>query len=83
MPTSDQRRVFDVVKRNLLAVLPDLEPSAVSMDKSLADLGCNSLDRAEVVTMAMEQLEILVPVEDFSKMHELRTLVDVLVRRLR
>lgn len=83
MQTSDQIRVFGVVKRNLLAVLPDLDPSVVSMDKSLTDLGCNSLDRAEVVTMTMEQLEITVPVAEFSKMHDLRTLVDVLVQWLR
>jgi polyketide biosynthesis acyl carrier protein len=83
MQTADQTRVFDVVKRNLLAVLPDLDPQVVALDKSLTDLGCNSLDRADVVTMTMEQLAIDVPVEDFAKMHDLRTLVEVLAQRLR
>jgi polyketide biosynthesis acyl carrier protein len=76
------QRVFAIVKHQLLQILPDLDPAAVTLDKRLIDLGCNSLDRAEVVTMAMEQLAVHVPVEDFARLDDLRTLVDVLVQHL-
>jgi polyketide biosynthesis acyl carrier protein len=80
---SVQANVYEVVKRNLLKVIPDLEPSQVSIDRSLQELGCNSIDRADVVILTMEQLAITVPTSAFSAVGDIRTLVEVFVRWLR
>lgn len=70
--------VFEAVRRNLLTVIPELEPEAVSMDRALVDLGCNSIDRAEVVTLAMEQLGITVPLAEFRNVNDIEVLVELL-----
>jgi len=78
--TSDDAGVFAALKRNLLQVVPDLEPDEVAMNRSLADLGCNSVDRADVVTMTMEDLALSVPVTEFQGIGDIRALVDLLRR---
>jgi len=72
--------IFGLVRHNLSAVIPELEPEAITMDASLADLGCNSVDRAEVVTMTMVDLGINVPVMDFQQVGDIRGLVGLFAR---
>jgi len=79
MTTAD---VFDVVRRATLDVLPDLDQFEVTLDGALADLGANSIDRADIVTMSMEELGITVPVGEFQAVRDIRSLVDVLRRHL-
>ena len=73
-------RVFEALRRNVLEVMPDLEPDSVTMDGTLADLGCNSVDRADVVTMTMEELAVDVPVMEFQGVGDIRSLVHLLSR---
>lgn len=70
--------VFDVVKSIVLEILPDVAPERVSMDKRLADLGANSVDRMEVVTLSMEALGLKIPLLSFAKVGDIGSLVDVL-----
>jgi polyketide biosynthesis acyl carrier protein len=77
-----QERILAAVRRHTLRVLPDLDPEAVTVGTSLAELGCNSIDRAEIVTLTMEELDVTVPVVEFAQVHNLRTLVDVLRNHL-
>ena len=77
---SGSARVFEALRRNLLEVMPELEPDGVTMDGTLADLGCNSVDRADVVTMTMEDLAVDVPVMEFQGVGDIRSLVRLLSR---
>lgn len=70
--------VFEIVKGAILEVLPHLEPEAVSAEKSLTDLGANSVDRMEVVTLSMEGLGIKIPLMSFAGVSNIGGLVDVL-----
>ncbi|WP_059006296.1 phosphopantetheine-binding protein [Streptomyces specialis] len=72
--------IFAAVRRNVGEVMDDVDPAAVTLDRSLADLGCNSIDRAEVVTLTMADLGITVPVMDFQDARDLRALVALLAR---
>ncbi|MGN9788222.1 phosphopantetheine-binding protein [Nonomuraea sp. ZG12] len=72
--------IFETVKQNVLKVLPDLQPDDVTTEGTLTDLGANSVDRADVVTMSMEDLGLTVPVSEFQEVHDIRSLVDVLAR---
>jgi polyketide biosynthesis acyl carrier protein len=78
----EKDRIFATVKRNLLVVMPDLEPESILIDQTLADLGCNSIDRMDVVTMTMEELEVTVPIFEFGNVRNIRTLVEVLQKYL-
>jgi polyketide biosynthesis acyl carrier protein len=63
----EESRIFAAIKRNVLEVVPEVNPEAVSMDCSLSDLGCNSIDRAEIITLTMEQLRINVPLHELQR----------------
>jgi acyl transferase domain-containing protein/thioesterase domain-containing protein len=77
-----QQRVFDVVKEHVLRVLPDLRAEAITLDARLKDLGANSLDRIEVATCAMEELDINVPRTRLAGVDSLGGLVDALLGSL-
>jgi polyketide biosynthesis acyl carrier protein len=74
--------VFEVVKKNILEIL-DVRPEMVSIEKSLSDLGANSVDRMEVVTSSLQDLELKVPLVSFAAATNIEDLVDVLAANLR
>jgi polyketide biosynthesis acyl carrier protein len=63
----EENRIFATIKRNVLELVPEINPDEISMECSLSDLGCNSIDRVEVVTLTMEQLRINMPVHEFHR----------------
>jgi polyketide biosynthesis acyl carrier protein len=70
--------VFAVVQANVLKVLPDLRAEDVTLDKSLAELGANSVDRVEVSMFSMEALNLKIPRIEFHGVRDLAGLVDLL-----
>lgn len=74
--------VFEAVRGSVLEVLPELDAGDVSLDGTLTDLGANSVDRADVVTMSMERLGVTVPVYEFQGVHDIRSLVELLRRHV-
>lgn len=78
-----KEEVFEVVKRNILEILPDVAPATVSLDRSLVDLGANSVDRMEVVTLSMEALDLKIPLMSFARVDNIEGLVAVLFEHVR
>lgn len=56
-----EREIFEIVKQKVVEVLVDVDPEAVTPDRSLTELGANSIDRVEVAMGAMEALDLHVP----------------------
>jgi len=73
-----KEHVYEVVREVIMEVLPEVTPEQVSIDKSLKDLGANSIDRMEVVTMSMESLGVKIPLMSFAQVANIEGLVDVL-----
>ena len=73
-----KQRIFDVIKKNTLQVLIDLNPEEVTIDTSLTELGANSVDRVEVVMYSIEDLDIEVPRTELHGIQDIRSLVDLL-----
>ncbi len=73
--------VFAVVTEQILEVLPDLDPSLIREDRSLKDLGANSIDRADITLQTMERLGVRFPLAELAGVSNLRGLVDVLVAK--
>ncbi len=71
--------VYEVVKNVVMEILPDLDPEIISIEKSLKDLGANSIDRMEVVTISMEELGLKIPLMSFANVSNIEGLVNVLV----
>jgi polyketide biosynthesis acyl carrier protein len=76
----DDERVFAAVRRSVLEVVPEVDPRAIAWDRTLDDLGCNSIDRADIVTMTMADLAITVPVQEFRQGQDIRSLVSLFRR---
>jgi polyketide biosynthesis acyl carrier protein len=70
--------VFEVVKNVISEILPDVKPEQISIEQNLRDLGANSIDRMEVVTMSMENLGVKLPLMSFAQVSNIQGLVDVL-----
>ena len=77
-----EQDVFEVVRRNTLEVLPEVPADLVRIDGTLTDLGANSIDRADIVTLSMEALGITVPIREFQAVRDIQSLVDLLRRHL-
>ena len=74
-----KEQVCEVVRNIIAEVLPDLDAEQISLDKSLKDLGANSIDRMEVVTMSMQELGVKIPLLSFAQVGNIEGLVDVLL----
>ncbi|MGW8063188.1 phosphopantetheine-binding protein [Streptomyces ziwulingensis] len=77
-----EERVLAVLRRTTLEIVPEVEPAAFTPDRTLSDLGCNSIDRAEIVTLAMEELDIAVPVHEFHQGMDIATLAALMRKHL-
>jgi polyketide biosynthesis acyl carrier protein len=73
-----KEKVYEVVKSVIMEVIPGLKPETISIEKSLKELGANSIDRMEVVTLSMEALELKLPLMSFAAVSNIEGLVNVL-----
>ncbi len=73
-----KENVYEVVKKAIMEVLPDVKPELITIEKSLKELGANSIDRMEVVTMSMEELGVKIPLLSFAQVANIEGLVNVL-----
>jgi len=74
-----EEQVFEVVKAKILEVLGDgVPPAGIRREVSLRDLGANSLDRVEVVSLSMQALSLRFPVSELRKVSSIGELVEAL-----
>ena len=73
-----QTQVFELVKNNILEILPKTQADLIVPEQSLADLGANSVDRMEIVTLSMEDLGVKIPLMSFARVFNIESLVEVL-----
>ncbi|WP_026122861.1 acyl carrier protein [Nocardiopsis halotolerans] len=62
-----KEEVFQLVVDAVREVLPELQDHAFEESDTLADLGANSMDRAEIITTVLEGMDLDIPlVETFG-----------------
>ncbi|GII80011.1 hypothetical protein Sru01_49930 [Sphaerisporangium rufum] len=71
-------QVFAVVRDNILAVRPGLDPAEIREDRSMTELGCDSLDRMDVVSGALDEIGLELGTDRLAKVRDIGGLVDVL-----
>ena len=74
-----REQVLETVKRHIIDTLDDIEETTIDPDKSMKDLGANSLDIVEIVSCSMRELKVKVPRSELSKLTNITELVDLLV----
>ena len=71
-----QEEVFDVLKKHILDQLEDeVEEDQIEIEKSMLDLGANSLDIVEIVTNTMRELKIKIPRDELASINTMKGLV--------
>lgn len=74
----NREEIFEMVRRHACTVIPELEAHVFQPGDRLADLGANSVDRAEIIAMAMESLALQIPRVELFGAKNIGELVDVL-----
>lgn len=56
-----KNQIIEQIRENLIDIIPELEGTAISNDETLSNIGANSIDRAELIALTLEQLEKEIP----------------------
>ena len=56
-----QEQVFTLITGHCKEVLGDLDNHPFSPEDSLKELGCNSMDRAEIIGLVLESMDLDIP----------------------
>ncbi|MEV0468583.1 acyl carrier protein [Streptomyces prunicolor] len=78
MTAQRHAEIFALVQNNIYEVLPDVEGREIKPGDRLTDLGANSVDRAEIVMLAMEALSLHIQRVELSGVKNVGELVDAL-----
>ena len=78
MPAPTKEEILDTIKEHLMDNLEDMDEADFDPDKSMKDMGANSLDIVEVVSCSMRDLKIKVPRSELAKLANVTDLVDLL-----
>lgn len=55
----NRQEITAVIIKNLYEIVPELEGRELRPEDRLSDLGLNSIDRADLISMVMEDLSLL------------------------
>ncbi|AYK07539.1 acyl carrier protein [Brevibacillus sp. 7WMA2] len=78
----NKQEIFEIVVRIICEVLPELEDHHFKSEDQLLDLGANSVDRAEIVAQAMEELNLNIPRVELFGVKNIGELAEVLYEKL-
>ena len=73
-----KEHIYSVVKKHLMQTVDGLDEAAIDGTKSMKELGANSLDIVEIVSVSMRELKVKVPRSELSKLTNIGGLVDLL-----
>jgi acyl carrier protein len=84
--TLTRDKVLDVILSSInessVSLLGNLPCSEIESHVCFVDLGINSISYAEIVTIAMEKLDVNIPLDDFGKTNCIADVVDIFFNRL-
>jgi acyl carrier protein len=76
-----QEKVFEVLKKNILDQLEDeVEEKNIDIEKSMFDLGANSLDIVEIVTNTMREIKVKIPRDELAEIQTMKGLVEAMTK---
>jgi len=71
-----KEQIMDVIKKNIVANIEDIDGATIDPAKSMKDYGANSLDMIEVVSTTMRELKIKVPRSELTDINNIEQLAD-------
>ncbi len=80
--TMNKEEIVQIIVNHIREVLPELVEHQIQRSDSLRDLGANSVDRAEVVTLTLESLALNIPRTELFGANNIGELVGLLYEQL-
>ena len=77
-----KEEVIEVIKKNIIENLDDLDNEEIDPKKSMKDYGANSLDMIEVVSCSMRELNIKIPRAELAEIENIEGLADKFMQYL-
>lgn len=78
----DKQRIIEIVGEHAAEVLPDLANHRFVGEDRLAELGANSVDRVEILTMVLDTLSLTIPRVELFGPRNIGELADLLLSKL-
>lgn len=78
----DKKSILDIIVKHTREVVPGLDGQEIQEDDSLASLGANSIDRADIIMMTLEELELEISLVEMAPARCIGDLVDIMLRRM-
>jgi polyketide biosynthesis acyl carrier protein len=76
-----QNELIELIKENLVEILPDVEKNNISINDNFTDLGANSVDRGELITITLERLNLNIPRIEFAGAQTIVDLADLIIKK--
>lgn len=77
-----EETIYQRVAANIADFMPGLTPDQISIDARMADYGCNSIDRMDIVWQTLDDLQLEIPIVEFAQVQDIRGLVGLLSRHV-
>nr|MDJ0618877.1 acyl carrier protein [Calothrix sp. MO_192.B10] len=74
--------IIEIIKKHTYEVVPKLSEFPLKPADSLQDLGIDSMDRAEIIMMVMEELNLHIPLIELAGVKNIGGIADVFASKL-
>lgn len=78
----NKEQIFNRIRKYTCEIAPELEEVPISQTDSLKNLGIDSVNRAEVLMMVMEDLSLNIPRIELAGAKNIGELADLFVEKL-
>ncbi len=74
--------LFNSIKEAIECVLPEAASDDLTCEDSLKEIGANSVDRAEILMMLMEDAGVKIPMVSFGNAKNIGEILDIVLEAL-
>lgn len=78
----NNEQIFNLIKKHTREVAPELEDVPLERTDSLKNLGIDSVNRAEIIMMVMEDLSLNIPRIELAGAKNIGELADIFAAKL-
>jgi len=76
-----KNEIIEKIKDILFEIIPELEDEKIDFDETFTELGANSVDRGELITLTLERLDLNIPRIDFVEAQTINDLSDLVFEK--
>jgi polyketide biosynthesis acyl carrier protein len=78
----NKEQIFNIIKKHTCEIAAELEKEPISPTDSLKNLGIDSVNRAEIIMMVMEDLSLNIPRIELAGANNIGELADIFAEKL-